>query len=105
MPPRKQPSAPSSPPREDRTERLIDAVEMLAQEINVVRIAIDDIRQELEYAVKILKTNLWLPTSQSADPPSQPTVPIVSKAKTVDVATAAGPALAPDESKTPGHLF
>ena len=75
MPPRKQPSAPATHPREDRIERLTNAVETLAQETNVLRIAIDDIREELAYAVKILKTNLWLPTSQTADPPTQAPLP------------------------------
>jgi hypothetical protein len=69
MPPRKHSLAELPKPREDRTEGLTDAVESLAQEVNVLRTAIDDIREELAYAVKILKTNLWAPVAQPAAPP------------------------------------
>ena len=106
MPSRKQPSAPPSQPREDRIERLTDAVESLAGEVNVLRIAIDDIRAELEYAVKVLKNNLWLPTSQPADPPSETSIPFTPKVRTETVMNEA-PAPAPtmDAPATQGDLF
>ena len=106
MPSRKQPSAPPSQPREDRIERLTDAVETLAQETNVLRIAIDDIREELAYAVKILKTNLWLPTSQPAEPPSEPTLPIASTVRAEALMNEAPvPAPTTDTPAEQGQLF
>jgi hypothetical protein len=106
MPPRKQPSAPTASASDDRTERLIASVEMLAQEVNVLRSAIDDIRAELEYAVKILKTNLWLPTAQSADPPSQgPQLPSPKPQMTEKAKEDPAPEDEADVPSQQGHLF
>jgi DNA-binding winged helix-turn-helix (wHTH) protein len=74
------PRAKNSPPRptveqptlEDAVGGLADQVGTLTQHVEVLRIAIDDLRQELEFAIRNLPREPWVPTqpliSMSRDP-------------------------------------
>ena len=61
-----------SPSLEDAVIALTDEVRGLSQQVEVLRIAIDDIRQELEFAIRNFPREPWVPTQLVVSLPRDP---------------------------------
>lgn len=75
--PRRSPaSAPDESTRlEDAVENLTGEVRTLSEQVEILRIAIDDLRSELEFAIRNLPREPWVPTQPLVSMPKNPLAP------------------------------